>query len=69
MQMGLSLGLRMEIHDDECIRCGDPKPSDRPCMSCGLEDADVCVAGEASVARVIDEADKARNERRVENGK
>lgn len=61
----LTLGLRLEQHDSECPRCGDPKPSSRECVSCGLEDANVAAAGAGSIERFAAENDRARAERRA----
>lgn len=66
--MKMQLSLRMEIHDDECIRCREPKPSNRECASCAFESADIVSSGSAgSAARNIDEAEAARTKRRKEN--
>lgn len=64
--MQMRLELRQEIHDDECRRCRVPKASDRPCASCGLEDATIGAAGSAGMAaRLIDEAEADRGLRRL----
>lgn len=65
--MKLQLGLRMEIHDSRCRRCDSPKPSNRPCFQCGIEDANVASAGTGSIGQVIDRVEAARNQRRKEN--
>lgn len=68
MQMGMTLSLRMEQHDDECRRCGEPKSSDRDCASCSLENARLGATGEGSIALAIDDMERERNARRKENG-
>ena len=67
--VSIKIGLALEIWDDECIRCGDPKPSSRECYSCGLEDVDIGARGEASVEHTIERVETDRNQRRKENGK
>ena len=63
----MRLEMRMEIHDDACIRCAQPKPSGAYCVPCALESAQIESAGEASIGRVIDEVEAARDLRRKEN--
>jgi len=66
--MRMELSLRMEIHDDACVRCLTPKASNRECGPCAMENATIVSAGTlGSACRAIDESENARNERRKEN--
>ena len=64
----MRLSLEMEQHDDACLRCGDPKVAGVPCPMCALEDSAIGCAGSQSAGRLIDDTDRARNQRRRDNG-
>lgn len=63
----MRLEMRLEQHDSRCRVCLEPRSSDRPCVPCALEDAELASAGEGSVQQAMDRIEAARTERRRAN--